>query len=81
MKNDPESCRVNLLGTLRGDPTQDKAIAILSKTEFPVDQVQYLGKQNPVTNKRVKATDMEEYFHNDMFRKYWVNLDKTISKI
>jgi len=66
---------------MRGDPTQDYVIAILSKTEFPVDTMQYLGRNNPVTNKRISASFVEEYFHNDIFRKYWINLDKNDSKV
>jgi hypothetical protein len=53
----------------------------LRKVEFKADQVQFIGKQNPETKKRVKSTDQEEYFHNDIFRKYWVNLDKASSKV
>lgn len=34
-----------------------------------------MGKTNPQNKKLVKATNQEEYFHNDIFRKYYINLD------
>jgi hypothetical protein len=56
-----------LLGKIRGDPTDNKAIAILSKTEFQTSQVKELGR-------KLKVVSSEEYFHNSIFRKYWLRL-------
>ncbi len=66
LNNSPEDRTIYLLGRLKGDPTDNKAIAILSKTEFQEDQVKDLGKN--------KALEQEEYFHNDIFRKYWLKI-------
>ena len=67
LNNMPESRSIALLGRLRGDPTDCKAIAVLSKKEFSSEQVQEL-------NKKLKTTEAEEYFHNSIFRKYWLGL-------
>jgi hypothetical protein len=34
---------ISLLGKLRGDPTDSKAIAMISKTEFKLEHVEQLG--------------------------------------
>ena len=64
----PEHKSISLLGKLRGDPTDAKCIANLSKTEFQLAHVEQLGN-----GKGNKAGDQfEEYFHNDIYRKYWL---------
>jgi len=65
LNQQPEFKSISLLGKLRGDPTDAKCIANLSKTEFQLEHVEKLGKG--------KQNDtIEEYFHNDLYRKYWL---------
>ncbi len=66
INNNPQEKTIVLLGKIKGDPTRNKAIAIISKTEFTNDQVKNFNK--------IKQFEQEEYFHNDIFRKYWLKL-------
>lgn len=43
LNNCPENCKIYLLGTLLGDPTDAKAILVLQKTEFQEAQLYLLG--------------------------------------
>lgn len=63
-----------MLGNLRGDPTENKAIAILAKTEFRPDDLKNLGNKKGVI-------DFEEYFHNSNFRKYWLKMADPVNQI
>jgi m7GpppX diphosphatase len=74
LNNMPESRSIALLGRLRGDPTDAKAIAVLSKKEFSSEHMQEL-------NKSLRATEAEEYFHNSIFRKYWLQLSAAKSDL
>ena len=65
---------VYLLGTFNGDQSGDKAIVKFEKTEFVAAELQNLGK-NEDESPLVKA---DEYFHNDIFRKFWVLLKEDI---
>lgn len=44
LNNTPEDRTIYLLGRIKDDPTDSKAIAILSKTEFSSDEVLGLGR-------------------------------------
>jgi len=44
LNQQPEFKSISLLGKLRGDPTDAKCIANLSKTEFQLEHVEKLGK-------------------------------------
>jgi len=67
LNNSTDKKEIYLLGKLRGDPTENKAIAILAKTEFKIDDVKEFGLKRGVVN-------FEEYFHNSIFRKYWLKM-------
>lgn len=75
LNNMPDTKTINLLGTLRGDPTGSKAIACLSKTEFKLEHVENINKKGE------KNLEQEEYFHNDIFRKYWLRIGGDINKL
>jgi m7GpppX diphosphatase len=44
----------------------------LSKTEFSTDEVLGLGRSKSKKYVHNPAIQSEEYFHNSIFRKYWL---------
>jgi m7GpppX diphosphatase len=73
LNNNPQEKSIILLGKVKGDPTSNKAIAIISKTEFTTDQVKEFRK--------IKQFEQDEYFHNNIFRKYWLKLGDDTNKV
>lgn len=71
----PEFKGINLLGKLRGDPTDSKCIVNLSKTEFKLEHVEEMGKRGN------QKDNHEEYFHNDIYRKYWLKMGGSLSDV
>ena len=43
--------------------------------------MQNLGKNSKDSEKKPRVRQQEEYFHNNIFRKYWLTLDDSASKI
>jgi len=73
LNNNTQDKSIILLGKIKGDPTDNKAIAIISKTEFTNEQVKSFGK--------IKQFEYEEYFHNNIFRKYWLKLGDATNQL
>lgn len=48
LNNTPDDKTIYLLGKLKGDPTENKAIAILSKTEFTQNDIKEFGSKKGV---------------------------------
>lgn len=69
LDNNLETKSIALLGRIKGDPTDCKAIAILTKKEFSSERIQEL-------NKKIQAREADEYFHNSIFRKYWLSFNE-----
>lgn len=81
LNNTPEDRTIYLLGRIKDDPTDSKAVAILSKTEFSSDEMLGLGRGKSKKYVHNPAMKAEEYFHNSIFRKYWLQFSEMTSRV
>ncbi len=83
LNNTPEERTIALLGRMRGDPTDSKALAILSKTEFTPELVLGLGRGTQKRKHHLgnQLVSFEEYFHNTIFRKYFLQMQEPVNKV
>lgn len=70
-----------MLGRIKDDPTGSNAIAILTKTEFTANEVLGLGRNKSKKYDHNPVTKFEEYFHNNIFRKYWLQFSEKTSRV
>ena len=75
-----ESKTIKLLGRFRKDPTENQVILVLSKTEFPEAEMREVFP-TMIAGRRKATMSFEQYFHNNEWRKFWIDMPKDFGKV
>ena len=85
LNNSPDLKAVYMLGRFALDPTDSKAIVIFKRQEFKDEQMfDIFQKRVYKYNRKVKgrkAFFREQYFHNNEFRKFYVDLPESLNTL
>ena len=83
LNSDAEIGKIWLLGKFRRDPTDNQAIVVLNRQEFPEARMSELFPATQPKNGAFKQLGVafDQYFHNNEWRKCWVDLPADLNKV
>ena len=83
LNEDAELKVIWLLGRFRRDPTENRALLVMKKTEFDEKQIrEFFPAIKKEGGKRgTQNMSTEQFFHNNEWRKYWFDLPREFSKV